>query len=117
MILCGIVGKIGAVLSIIPEPVIGGWAVVAIGCLVSVGLSNIQHVNMASTRNVLVLGVSLLVGMMMPEWLKQHPGVIKTGQQIFSIISVTENNQTGTKHFRLKQMKCKIDRYNKGVLK
>eukprot|EP00106_Octopus_bimaculoides_P012464 XP_014779906.1 PREDICTED: solute carrier family 23 member 1-like [Octopus bimaculoides] len=45
----------------------------------AVGLSNLQHVNLESSRNLMVLGVSLFVGVSLPLWIQANQADIKTG--------------------------------------
>jgi len=49
------------------------------GILAAVGVSNLQYVNMNSTRNLFVFGVSMVLGLMLPGWLDKHPTAINTG--------------------------------------
>lgn len=42
MILMGIIGKIGAIFTTIPTPVIGGMFIVAFGVISAAGISNLQ---------------------------------------------------------------------------
>ncbi|XP_071089360.1 solute carrier family 23 member 2-like [Haliotis cracherodii] len=77
--LCGMVGKFGAVVSLIPTPVIGGVAVVTFGMVAAVGLSTLQFVDLSSSRNLMVLGLALMLGMMLPQWVTNNPRAIYTG--------------------------------------
>ena len=47
----------------------------------AVGLSNLQHVNFNSGRNLFIIGFSLFNGLAIPQWVKTNPGAIKTGEQ------------------------------------
>jgi len=49
------------------------------GIIAAVGVSNLQFVDMNSTRNLFVFGVSIILGSMIPNWLDQHPTAINTG--------------------------------------
>lgn len=42
MILMGIIGKIGAIFTTIPNPVVGGMFMVAFGVIGATGISNLQ---------------------------------------------------------------------------
>lgn len=75
----GAVGKFGAVLACVPEPVIGGLNLVALGMLVSMGLASLRYVNMDSGRNMIILGTAIMMGMVIPFWLIDNPGAIQTG--------------------------------------
>ncbi|RUS87581.1 hypothetical protein EGW08_004626, partial [Elysia chlorotica] len=79
LILMGCVGKLGALFSTIPEPVIGGLLFPLFGMIGAVGITNLQHVNMNSARNVFVIGLSLLFGMGLPKWVNENRTSIQTG--------------------------------------
>ena len=66
MLLCGLMGKVGAVFIIIPEPIIGGIFIVVFSMITAVGLSALQHVNLSSPRNLFVIGFSLFSGLAFP---------------------------------------------------
>ena len=46
-----------------------------------VGLSNLQFVDLNSSRNLFILGTSLLLGMAVPDWAKSNRQHIDTGMQ------------------------------------
>ncbi|KAM3924788.1 solute carrier family 23 member 1-like [Leptodactylus fuscus] len=79
LIVLGLFGKLGAIFITIPEPVIGGMFMVMFGMITAVGISNLQYVDLNSSRNLFVLGFSLFSGLVIPTWLEEHPGVISTG--------------------------------------
>ncbi|XP_067855241.1 xan_ur_permease domain-containing protein [Heptranchias perlo] len=79
MILIGMFVKIGAIFSTIPEPVIGGMLLVMFGVITAVGISNLQFVDMNSTRNIFIFGFSMFAGMVIPNWMNKHPHAIQTG--------------------------------------
>lgn len=89
MMICGLFGKIGAIFSTIPTPVIGGCWCTLFGVIASVGLANLQvlllfkflglcfqYVNLNSSRNIFVLGFALLMGLAMPSYFTVNPVVI-----------------------------------------
>ena len=81
MIVCGVIGKFGAILTLIPEPVIGGSLTVLFGMVAAVGISTLKFIDMNSTRNLTILGLSLLIGLMVPQYVN-HPDnkdAIQTG--------------------------------------
>lgn len=47
--------------------------------ITAVGLSNLQFVDMNSSRNLFVLGFSMFFGLTLPNYLDSHPGAINTG--------------------------------------
>ncbi|CAB3983632.1 solute carrier family 23 member 2-like isoform X1 [Paramuricea clavata] len=90
MIILALFGKFGALFSTIPQPVIGGVFVVLFGMICAVGLSSLQHVNLNSVRNLFIVGFALIIGLVIPEYLRQHPDTIDTGvpevNQIFTVL-------------------------------
>ena len=59
------------------------------GLIVAVGISNLQHVDMNSSRNLYVFGFSFFFGFTLPEWVIAHPDAIDTGKTIFFLWSCT----------------------------
>ena len=77
---CAFLGKFGAVLTLMPEPVVGGMLIAGLGMVFSIGVSSAQHIDMAAPRNMFTLGVAIMLGMCVPYWLGQNPDVVRTGQ-------------------------------------
>ena len=50
-----------------------------------VALTNIQYVDMNSSRNLIVLAISIIFGLMLPFWLGENQDVINTGKIIIYI--------------------------------
>jgi len=48
--------------------------------ILGVILSNLQEVSLKSTRNLAILGLSLMVGIMVPYFVETHPELIETGE-------------------------------------
>ena len=84
-ILFGIIGKIGAVFVTIPYSVIGGVQMINFGVLIGVMLSNLQFIDLKSTRNLAIIGISMLTSMMMPEWIRTTEDPIDTGKKKFIV--------------------------------
>jgi len=80
MILVGIIGKIGALFTTIPDPIVGGVFMVMFGIIGAVGISNLQFVDLNSSRNIFIIGVSLLAGLALPHYMNTHPNAINTGR-------------------------------------
>jgi xanthine/uracil permease len=66
MLIIPIVGKFGAVLATIPQPVVGAMFVGLFGMIASVGLSNLQIVNLNNSRNLFIIGLALFAGLSVP---------------------------------------------------
>ncbi|XP_033761401.1 solute carrier family 23 member 1-like isoform X2 [Pecten maximus] len=82
MILLSCFGKFGALFVTIPDPVIGGVFMIVFGMITAVGLSNLQYVDMSSSRNIFIVGISLFFGLSFPMWMKSHGNVINTGSDV-----------------------------------
>lgn len=81
MILQGVIGKLGAVFIMIPDPVVGGIFCVMFGMITAFGLSTLQYVDLRSTRNLYIIGLSMFFPMVLCPWIQQHPAAIKTGNE------------------------------------
>ncbi|XP_077066822.1 solute carrier family 23 member 2 isoform X3 [Siphateles boraxobius] len=79
MIILGLFGKFSAVFITIPDPVIGGMFLIMFGMVAAVGISNLQYVDLNSSRNLLILGLSTFSGLVLPTWFHSNPGMINTG--------------------------------------
>lgn len=73
LILLGFVAKIGAVIATIPAPIVGGIYMALFGLIAGVGLSNLQHADMNSQRNLLIVGFLLFMGLAVPNYFGQVP--------------------------------------------
>ncbi len=72
MLIIPIVGKFGAVLATLPMPVVGSMFVGLFGMIASVGLSNLQIVNLNNSRNLFIIGLSFFAGLSVPFWFTPH---------------------------------------------
>lgn len=68
MLVLGVLGKFGALFTTIPQPIVGGMYCAMFGMIASVGLSNLQFVNLDSGRNLFILGFSIFMGLSLPEY-------------------------------------------------
>ena len=73
MILLGTVSKFGALFTTIPQPIVGGMYCAMFGMITAVGLSNLQFVDLNSTRNLFILGFAFFMGLSIPEYFIQNP--------------------------------------------
>nr|KAG5714187.1 hypothetical protein BaRGS_018404 [Batillaria attramentaria] len=88
-----LLNKLGAFFITIPYCVLGGIQIIIAGIFIGVVLSNLQHVDLKSTRNLAIIGISLLLGLMMPYWVEQNPDGIQTGNQdVNRIIGIVLSN-------------------------
>ncbi|XP_028998042.1 solute carrier family 23 member 1-like [Betta splendens] len=93
MILMGMLGKIGAIFTTIPTPVIGGMFLVMFGVITAAGISNLQSTDMNSSRNVFVFGFSMFSALVIPNWIMKNPNFLDTGvkelDQVLHILLTT----------------------------
>jgi nucleobase transporter 1/2 len=68
MIVLGMVGKFGGLFTTIPLPVVGGMYCAMFGMIASVGMSNLQFVNLNSARNLFIIGFAFFMGLSVPEF-------------------------------------------------
>jgi nucleobase transporter 1/2 len=77
MIVFGAFGKFGALFTTIPQPIVGGMYCAMFGMIASVGLSNLQFVDLNSARNLFILGFSFFMGLSLPEYFAATPIVFE----------------------------------------
>ena len=83
MLVLAVFGKFGALFATIPEPIIGGVFIVTFGMVTAVGLSNLQFVNLNSTRNLFIAGFSIFIGLVVSKWIKGNEDQVDTGENSF----------------------------------
>ncbi|KAM4573460.1 xan_ur_permease domain-containing protein [Odontesthes bonariensis] len=79
MVAMGILGKVGAIFTTIPSPVMGGMFMVMFGVICAAGVSNLQYTDMNSSRNIFIFGFSMFSGLVIPNWILKNPKAIATG--------------------------------------
>ncbi|KAK0132948.1 Solute carrier family 23 member 1 [Merluccius polli] len=79
MVVMGVFGKIGAIFTTIPTPVVGGMFLVMFGVITAAGVSNLQYTDMNSSRNIFIFGFSMFSGLVIPNWIMKNPNTIATG--------------------------------------
>ncbi|XP_047234399.1 solute carrier family 23 member 1 [Girardinichthys multiradiatus] len=94
MFILGLVGKFTALFASLPDPILGGMFCTLFGMITAIGLSNLQLVDLNSSRNLFVLGFSMFFGLTLPTYLDTHPNAISTGlaelDQILTVLLSTE---------------------------
>ena len=84
-----VLSKLSAVFISMPYPVLGGTIITILGVFIGVNLSNLRGVDLASTRNVSIIGMAVFTGLLIPSWMERHNDAIDTGYRcFFSIISI-----------------------------
>ncbi|KAG1649649.1 Solute carrier family 23 member 2 [Nymphon striatum] len=86
----GIFSKLNSIFMALPQPIIGGVLCIICAMITAVGLSTLEHVNMKSTRNLLILGLSLFLGISIPYWVGEHLNfaIIPSGYNFLTASSV-----------------------------
>ncbi|XP_076349440.1 solute carrier family 23 member 1-like [Tachypleus tridentatus] len=82
MMIFAVRGKFGAFLNTIPEPIIGGIICVMFAIVTGVVLSNVQFIDLHSSRNSCILGLSLFMGITIPKWFNGHQGATDVGNDV-----------------------------------
>nr|XP_004568316.1 solute carrier family 23 member 1 [Maylandia zebra]XP_004568317.1 solute carrier family 23 member 1 [Maylandia zebra] len=116
MVVMGIFGKVGAIFTTIPSPVIGGMFMVMFGVISAAGVSNLQYADMNSSRNIFIFGFSMFTGLVIPNWILKNSKAISTGvvelDQVLQVLLTTsmfvggffgfilDNTVPGSKHER-----------------
>ncbi|KAL1562367.1 N-terminal acetyltransferase [Salvia divinorum] len=89
MIFFSILGKFGAVFASIPFPIYAALYCVLFGLVGSVGLSFLQFTNMNSMRSLFITGISLFLGISIPQffdgyWTPHRRGLVQTNAGWFN---------------------------------
>jgi xanthine/uracil permease len=88
MIVVGYVGAFGALVTTIPNAIVGGLFLAMFAQIVGVGLSQLQYVNLNQNRNVFVLGFGLFAGLSIPQYISNVQGAETTLQAGLSSVPV-----------------------------
>ena len=79
MMFVGVLGKIGALFVTIPDPIVGGVFMVMFGMIAAVGISNLQFADLNSSRNLFIVGFSIIFGLALPHYMNNHSNAVQTG--------------------------------------
>ncbi|KAI1728588.1 permease family domain-containing protein [Ditylenchus destructor] len=75
----GVITKLGALLSSIPDPLVGVVLATSMAMVGGVAIANVQTVDLKNTRNTAILGFSIMIGMCVPTYYQRHSDDIYTG--------------------------------------
>lgn len=118
LLLGGVSPKFGALLASIPPPLVAGLFCVLFGLIAATGISVFQQADMSSSRNLLVLGVSLFLGLSTPAFADDQKfaanggpvstpspavnsalnGILKSGATVALIVSLFLDTTIPTTH-------------------
>ncbi|KAF7638942.1 hypothetical protein Mgra_00001465, partial [Meloidogyne graminicola] len=79
LIAFGVITKLGAILSAIPDPLVGVVLSTSMAMVGGVAIANVQTVDLKLTRNVAILGFSIMLGVIVPEFYERNPNIVSTG--------------------------------------
>lgn len=82
LVLFGIIGKLAAVFIAIPYPVLGGVQIIGFGIFMGLVMSNLQYIDMQSTINLAIIGISTLLGLAAGK----NTGIILNNERHFMVI-------------------------------
>ncbi|KAH9297656.1 hypothetical protein KI387_029338, partial [Taxus chinensis] len=72
LILISLVGKVGAILASIPQAIVAALLCFMWAMLAALGLSNLRYSETGSSRNVLIVGLSLFFSLSVPAYFQQY---------------------------------------------
>ena len=118
IVLGGVSPKFGALLASVPPPLVAGLFCVLFGLIAATGISVFQHADMSSSRNLLILGVSLFLGLSTPAFADDKKfaanggpvstsshavnsalnGILKSGATVALVISLFLDTTIPTSH-------------------
>ncbi|MGB9096155.1 nucleobase:cation symporter-2 family protein [Erwinia sp.] len=64
LVLLGLFPKLGAIISAIPSPVLGGVAILMFGMTIAAGIQELRNTDFQDEKNVLIVSVSIAVGVL-----------------------------------------------------
>ncbi|MFA9415373.1 uracil-xanthine permease family protein [Natrinema sp. HArc-T2] len=76
MLFVGFIGYFGQLIATIPDPIVGGLFIAMFGQIVAVGISNLRHVDLDSSRNTFIIGFALFVGLAIPAYMGNFESTI-----------------------------------------
>uniref|UniRef100_A0A914QJE2 Uncharacterized protein n=1 Tax=Panagrolaimus davidi TaxID=227884 RepID=A0A914QJE2_9BILA len=91
LVLLGVFTKVGAVLATIPDPMVGGILGMGVCMITGVALSNLEYVNIKLSRNLTIMGIAIIMGVVIPDYFKSHPvdtGVSDIDQMLNILLTI-----------------------------
>lgn len=69
LILMSFIGKLGALIATMPNPIIGGAYIALFGTIGALGIQVLMRADMSSQRNILIVGFAFLMSQGLPGWI------------------------------------------------
>ncbi|CAL2041285.1 unnamed protein product [Caenorhabditis brenneri] len=73
LIIIGVFSKFAAFLAMIPEAIIGGVLAAGMSMICGVAFANLQNVDLKLSRNLTIVGISIILGCTIPAHFEKHP--------------------------------------------
>ncbi|EFJ13593.1 hypothetical protein SELMODRAFT_122159 [Selaginella moellendorffii] len=100
LIILALVGKVGAFIASIPTVIVAGLLAFMWTLLTALGLSNLRYSETGSSRNVLIVGLSLFTALSVPAYFQQYgnAGVNAVTEPYFQPYAVAQHGPVKTKN-------------------
>lgn len=79
IMIVAVIGKFGGLFASMPQAMVSGLFCVMFGIIAAVGLSQMQHTDQNSPRNLFILGFGLYSGLSIPFWFTTYQTANKKG--------------------------------------
>ncbi|KAJ7529575.1 hypothetical protein O6H91_15G057500 [Diphasiastrum complanatum] len=102
LIVLSIIGKVGGFIASIPQVIVAGLLCFMWTMLAALGLSNLRYSETGSSRNVLIVGLSLFLSLSIPAYFQQYNahgsvGTISPIEPYFQPYAVSQHGPIRTK--------------------
>jgi xanthine/uracil permease len=93
LIVMSFIGKLGALVATMPNPVIGGAYITLFGTIGALGIQNLMRADIGSQRNILIVGFAFLMSQGLPAWVGENQAVFTsylgevTGKTVWAILN------------------------------
>jgi uracil-xanthine permease len=93
LILMSFIGKFGALVATMPNPVIGGAYITLFGTIGALGVQNLMRADISSQRNILIVGFAFLMSQGLPTWVEPNQAVFTSalgdilGKTVWAILN------------------------------
>ncbi|KAI3523324.1 hypothetical protein L1887_01385 [Cichorium endivia] len=75
LIILSLVGKVGGLIASIPQVMVAGLLCIMWAMLTALGLSNLRYSETGSSRNIIIIGLSLFFSLSVPAYFQQYAHV------------------------------------------